>query len=67
MTQMKISMARKIPGAKIMALGEDGKEYVLNHRFSHRDDPKIFDTLDRVRDRRVIDLNHWRPARSGEC
>lgn len=61
----RVLTAKKIPGAKIAAITQSG-EWVLNHTFSHRDDPKLFATLEKIRSAGVIDTKFWRPARRGE-
>jgi hypothetical protein len=61
-----IQMAKKIPGSKIAAFTAEGREFVLNHTFAHRDDPKLLATLNKIREAGSINLNHWRPARRGE-
>lgn len=57
---------RKIPGAKISAAVGD-QDWVLRHTFRHRDDPKLFETLAKIRAAGKIDLTNWRPASKGEC
>lgn len=64
---MQIALARKIPGAKIMALAVDGREMVLRHAFAHRDCPKLIATLHRIRDCGEINETLWRPAQKGEA
>ena len=64
--ETKISLARKIPGAKIMAVTADGRDVVLKHRFAHRDDAKLVATLSKIRDAGAINMAHWRPAKAGE-
>jgi len=67
MTKMTIELARKVPGAKIAAYDADGYAYILNHRFAHRDDIKLIETLAKIRAAKVIDLRYWHKARKGEC
>lgn len=62
----KIEGAKKVPGAKIAAWTADGQEFILNHRFAHRDDAKLFDCLARIREQGSINLQHWRKANRGE-
>lgn len=62
---VKTELIRKIPGAKIACVV--GKtHYVLNHRFAHRDDPKLYSTLMKIRDAGQINTTHWHVARKGE-
>ena len=61
-----IQGARKV-GSTICAYDAEGYCFILNHRFPHRDHPKLGETLDRIRAAKVIDLRHWHKARKGEC
>jgi len=61
-----IELTRKIPGAKIAGVIA-GRDWVLKHKFPHRDHPKLFETLDRIRAVGTVNLTRWRPAYKGEC
>jgi hypothetical protein len=62
-----VEMIRKVPGAKIACYDPAGQvDYVLNHRFAHRDAPELFRTLARIEAAGQIDTNHWHVARRGE-
>lgn len=63
---MEIRLAKKIPGAKILAETVTGKMLVMRHVFAHRDDPRLVATLARIRAAGAIDPTHWRPAGAGE-
>ena len=64
---VQVDFARKVIGAKIAVIDATGAEWVLNHRFPHRDHPSLFSTLEKIRERGVIDTKFWHKARKGEC
>lgn len=64
---VQIASARKISGAKIAVYLTDGREFVLKHKFAHRDDIKLIETLAKIREAGKINLNNWRSAHKGEC
>lgn len=63
---MRIVLARKVPGAKIMAETEDGQVMILVHRFAHRDDVKLITTIAAIRARGSINPTLWRAAKTTE-
>lgn len=64
--ETQITLARKIPGAKIMVETVSGDVMILNHKFAGRDCQALLNTLANVRAAGRIDARYWRPARKGE-
>lgn len=63
-----LSSARKVPfSGKISALIKgDDRYYILLHKFHGMNDPKLTETLKRIRAAGEIDLRYWRVASKGE-
>lgn len=64
----KLDIARKVPfTGKISALIKgDDRYYILKHQFEGRNDPKLSETLRKIRAAGEIDLRYWRLASKGE-
>lgn len=64
----QVSSVRKVAFAgKISALIEgDDRYYILKHKFDGMNDPKLTETLRRIRAAGQINLDHWRVASKGE-
>jgi hypothetical protein len=64
----RVTNVRKVPFAgKISALIEgDDRYYILKYQFGKMNDPKMTETLRRIRATGIINLDHWRIAGPNE-
>jgi hypothetical protein len=58
---VQIEMARKHFN-QIVAYDGKGGCYILNHKFSGQDCPKLRDTVLKINAARTINLSHWRKS-----